>query len=169
MKQEIKPTELAENAIKLIGQEWMLIAAGNATKFNMMTASWGGVGYLWNRPVVFVFVRPERYTYEFTESNNYFTLTFFGAEYKKVLSILGSKSGRDIDKMSDSGLTPYFTERGTPAFEEARITIECRKMYGTMLEADSFIDKSPIEPHYTSHGAFHKMYVAEIMHVWIEQ
>ncbi len=170
MKKNINPTELADNAIKIIGQDWMLITAGNSDKYNTMTASWGGVGFLWNKPVVYIFIRPERYTFEFVESNDHFSLTFFDKEYKKILSTLGSKSGRDINKMGINGLTPYFTELGTPVFEEARITIECRKLYGTMLTDDAFIDKKPLAQWYNaSYGGLHKMYVAEITDMWIEE
>lgn len=169
MKKEIKPTELTDNIIKLISQDWMLISAGDNQKFNTMTASWGGVGYLWNKPVVYVFVRPERYTYEFIETNNNFSLSFFGKEYKKILSVLGSNSGREIDKMYNSGLTAYFTELNTPVFKEARITIECRKLYGTMLCEDDFTDKDSFGKWYDQlHGSLHKMYIAEIINIWTE-
>lgn len=169
MKNLINPMEWSDNAIRLISKDWMLITAGTAEKFNTMTASWGGVGYLWNKPVVYVFVRTERYTYEFMEQNDCFSLSFFGEEYKKVLSLLGSRSGREMDKMGDSGLTPYFTELGTPTFTEARITMECRKLYGTMLTQEAFVDQSLHEQWYTSHGGFHKMYVAQIVHLWKEE
>ena len=88
----------AENAFELIGKEWMLITAGTPEKFNTMTASWGGIGYLWNRPVAFIFVRPERYTYEFIENQEQVTLAFLGNENRQVHSICGSKSGREKRK-----------------------------------------------------------------------
>lgn len=169
MKHKIAPTELADNAIRLIAEDWMLITAGTTEKFNTMTASWGGVGYLWNKPVVTVFVRPERYTFEFVERENTFSVTFFGSEYKKVLALLGSKSGREMDKMHNSGLTPCFTELGTPAFEEARITFECRKLYATMFTESDFIDSSLVAKWYTETSGLHKMYVAEILNVWVNE
>ena len=122
----INPNEIKDNFIELIGKEWMLVSAGDKEKFNMMTASWGGVGVLWNRPVVFAFIRPERYTREFIDAKNEFTITFLGPEHRKAHSICGSKSGREIDKVEATGLTPYFTEAGNPVFEEARLTLECK-------------------------------------------
>ena len=106
----INPDQIKDNVIELIGKEWMLVSAGDKEKFNMMTASWGGVGVLWNRPVVFAFIRPERYTREFIDAKNEFTITFLGPEHRKAHSICGSKSGREIDKVAATGLTPFFTE-----------------------------------------------------------
>ncbi len=96
--ERIEINQLSENFIEAVGKEWMLITAGVLENFNMMTASWGGMGYLWNKPVAFIFVRPERYTYEFIEKSDYFTLSFLG-KLRKVYNICGSKSGRDIDKL----------------------------------------------------------------------
>ena len=93
---KIEPNKLPDNYINIIGNEWMLVTAGTKEKFNTMTASWGGTGFLWNRPVVFIFIRPERYTYEFIENGDYFTLSFLGQEHKDVHKICVSKSGRDI-------------------------------------------------------------------------
>ena len=95
-KLEVK--DLKENFFEAIGKEWMLVTAGTKEKFNTMTASWGGIGWLWNKPVAFVFIRPERYTYEFVEKNDYLTLSFLGEENKKIHAVCGSKSGRNIDK-----------------------------------------------------------------------
>lgn len=94
----INPNEIKDNFIELIGKEWMLVSAGDKEKFNMMTASWGGVGVLWNRPVVFAFIRSERYTREFIDAKNEFTITFLGPEHRKAHSICGSKSGRRLIK-----------------------------------------------------------------------
>lgn len=165
---KIDPKELAENPIKLIGEEWMLVSSGPKEKFNSMTASWGGIGFLWNKPVAFVFIRPERYTFEFTEQNEFLTLSFFAPEYKKALGVFGSKSGRDTDKVAETGLTPYFTELGNPAYREARIVMECRKMYSEMLSEGSFTDKTPLEKWYGPDNGLHKMYVVEIVNLWIE-
>lgn len=161
--------QLADNGIKLIANDWMLVSAGTKEKFNMMTASWGGIGYLWNKPVAYVFIRPERYTFEFIESNEQFSLSFFGGEYKEMLSLMGSTSGRTSDKVAASGLTPYFTELGTPAFDQARITMECKKLYSTMMCEKAFLDKTIAERWYTAHGSMHKIYIAEIVNLWIEQ
>ena len=102
----INPNEIKDNFIELIGKEWMLVSAGDKEKFNMMTASWGGVGVLWNRPVVFAFIRPERYTREFIDARNEFTITFLGPEHRKAHSICGSKSGREVDAALYGGRQP---------------------------------------------------------------
>ena len=114
---KIEAKNIDKNVIKLIGQDWMLVTAGDQEKFNMMTASWGSMGYLWNKPVVMVFVRPQRYTFEFTEKKDEFTLSFFDEKYRHALNVCGSVSGRNVNKVQESGLTPYFTEAGNPAFE----------------------------------------------------
>ena len=145
---KIEPNKLPDNYINIIGNEWMLVTAGTKEKFNTMTASWGGTGFLWNRPVVFIFIRPERYTYEFIENGDYFTLSFLGQEHKDVHKICGSKSGRDIDKIKATGIQPYFSESGNILFKEARISIECKKLYTDMIKEENFLDKSLFEKWY---------------------
>ena len=125
-KLEVK--DLKENFFEAIGKEWMLVTAGTKEKFNTMTASWGGIGWLWNKPVAFVFVRPERYTYEFIEKSDYLTLSFLGEANKKIHAVCGSKSGRDTDKVKATGLKPVFTEQGNVLFEQARLSLEGRKL-----------------------------------------
>ena len=131
-----------------------------------MTANWGGAGFLWNRPVAFIFIRPERYTFDFIEQNDYLTLSFLGEEHKEVHKICGSKSGRDMDKVKATGLSPLFTENGSIIFEQARLTFECKKLYADLIKPRNFIDKSITDRWYgESHGGFHKMYVMEIVNV----
>ena len=101
---KIAPKDIDKNVIKLIGQDWMLVTAGDQEKFNMMTASWGSMGYLWNKPVVMVFVRPQRYTFEFTEKKDEFTLSFFDEKYRHALNVCGSVSGRDVNKVQELSL-----------------------------------------------------------------
>ena len=166
--QKINPKEIDENVIRLIGDEWMLVAAGDREKFNMMTASWGSMGFLWNKPVVMVFVRPQRYTYEFTEKGDMLTLSFFGEQYRRALNVCGSVSGRDTDKVKESGLTPYFTEAGNPAFEEASLVLECRKLYVDFLKEEAFVDSKIVDVQYKQKD-FHKMYVVEIVNAWVKK
>ena len=161
-------SELNENFIEVIGKEWMLVTAGDKDSFNTMTASWGGIGWLWNKPVVFVFIRPERFTHEFIEHNDGLTLSFLGAENKHIHSICGSKSGRDIDKIKESGLKPIVSETGNILFEQARLSLECRKLYVDDIKPESFIDQTLVERWYGSHGGFHKMYVLEIEQAWMK-
>lgn len=163
----INISDVQDNLIEAISKEWMLVTAGNKDHFNTMTANWGGVGYIWNKPVVFVFIRPERYTYEFMEANEFFTLSFLGEKHKDIHKICGSKSGRDIDKIKETGLIPLETETGNIIFDQSRMSFECRKLYADFLEKDHFIDPSIIDRWYTSHGNFHKMYIAEITNLYI--
>ncbi len=162
----LKPEQIEGNLIKMIEKDWMLITAGSEQKINTMTANWGGVGYLWNKPVVYIFVRPERFTYDFIENNTGFTLTFFDEKYRNALNLCGIKSGRDCDKISEAGLTPFFTKNNYPAFEEAGLILDCRKLYGDILSKDAFIDDEPLKTHYNTKGGIHKMYIAEIVGVY---
>lgn len=163
-KSDVK--DLSENFFETISKEWMLITAGNSEKFNTMTASWGGIGYLWNKPVAFIFVRPERYTFGFIEKNELLTLSFLGEENRNIYNICGTKSGRDTDKVKKSGLKPITTPEGQITFEQARLTLECRKLYKQTLKPDSFLDKKPLEKWYNEQGGLHEMYIVEIVNVW---
>ena len=165
--EKINVKELNDNVFETIGKEWMLVCAGNKDKFNMMTANWGGIGYLWNKPVVYVFVRPERYTFEFTEKQDYFTISFLGNENKDIHAVCGSKSGRNIDKVTEAGLIPHFTELGNVTFEQSRLTLECKKLYSDVIKEENFIDQYIFEKWYTTKGNPHVMYVAEIVNAWI--
>lgn len=160
---------LDQNIIQLIGHEWMLISAGNTNQgFNMMTASWGGMGWLWEKPVAFIFVRPQRFTHEFTEREDYFTLTFFDKEFKDILLKMGTVSGRDFDKVHQSGLTPIETENGSIAFSEARIVVECKKVYKTIIQENEFSDVALSHKIYPNKD-YHSMYIGEIVNVWIKK
>ena len=101
---EISVEELKDNPFTLINKDWMLITAGNEQSHNTMTASWGGVGELWGKYVSTIYVRPQRYTLEFVEREDYYSLCFFGPEYRQALSLCGSKSGRDVDKDTEAFL-----------------------------------------------------------------
>ncbi len=157
-----------ENAFDLISKQWMLVTAGNADCFNTMTASWGGVGFIWNKHVAFLFIRPERYTHDFIEKNERLTLSFFSEEFRPALQICGSKSGRDTDKVKESGLTPVATESGSITFEQARMTLDCRKLFKVDMQNESFIDKSLLERWYNSNpgGGLHSVYIVEIENVY---
>ncbi|MCQ2227972.1 MAG: flavin reductase family protein [Bacteroidales bacterium] len=157
-----------ENAFDLISKQWMLVTAGNADCFNTMTASWGGVGFIWNKHVAFLFIRPERYTHDFIEKNERLTLSFFSEEFRPALQICGSKSGRDTDKVKESGLTPVATESGSITFEQARMTLDCRKLFRVDMQNESFVDKSLLERWYNSNpgGGLHSVYIVEIENVY---
>lgn len=165
---QIQPMSIEGNLIRKIASDWMLVTAGDQHKFNTMTANWGGAGYLWNKPVVFVFVRPERYTYQFIESSDGFTLSFFDEKYRDALNLCGVKSGRDCDKVAEAGLTPHFTELGYPAFKEARLVLECHKLYADTLSKNAFLDSEPLKSHYNTKGGIHNLYIAEIVRAWVK-
>lgn len=124
---EINPKEIVESPFKLIGDDWALVTAGDREKFNTMTISWGGVGIMWGKPVVFTFIRPQRYTFAFMENGDRYTMSFFDEKYRDALKFCGSKSGKDYDKVKETGLTPAFTENGSVYFEEAKLVLECKK------------------------------------------
>lgn len=157
---EIKPETLTDNPFKLIGQDWMLVTAGTPERFNTMTASWGGLGVLWDRKVCFIFIRPTRYTYEFIERSDSFSLSFFEEKYRKALQFCGSHSGRDTDKIKGAGLTPINRD-GIVSFEEARLIIACRKIYFQDILPTNFLDPE-INKMYAKKD-YHRMYVGEVM------
>lgn len=162
---EIKPNELTENTFKLIGDDWMLITASKDGKVNTMTASWGGFGILWSKNVVYAFVGSQRYTKEFIDSSSTFSLTFFDESFKKDLSYLGTVSGRNEDKISKTNLNITYID-GTPGFNEAKLTIICKKIYAQDLDPNCFIDKSLDNKYYPTKD-YHTVYVAEVEKVLI--
>jgi flavin reductase (DIM6/NTAB) family NADH-FMN oxidoreductase RutF len=164
MFKEISAKEIDGNFIKLIADEWMLISAGSKEKYNMMTASWGFAGEMWGNDSVMAVVRPQRYTMEFLNSSDYFTLSFYGDE-KQIHKICGSKSGRDVDKTALTGLTPVF-EDNTVYFNEARLVIVCKKQYVQQMEEACFTDKEPLrwyndDMHYMIIGKIEKVLVKD--------
>ena len=164
---EIAVEELKFNPFTKIGKEWVLVTAGNEEGHNTMTASWGGVGVMWGKNVVSVYIRPQRYTKEFVDANDTFTLSFYDETYKKALSICGSKSGRDCDKETEAGLTPYYVD-GTTAFEEADMILVCRKQYHQDMAPEHFDVKENDEKWYPDHD-YHTMYMAEIVKVLVKE
>ena len=162
---EIKPEALQGNPFTLIGSEWMLITAGNKEHHNMMTASWGGLGVLWEKNVATVYVRPTRYTLGFLKNEPYFTLSFFGKN-KAVHKICGSKSGRDIDKTAALGLTPVY-ENGAVYFKEAELVIVCKKLYADAIKPECFIDPA-VNNFYTARD-YHEFFIGEIVKVYVSE
>lgn len=164
MDKILKPVNvklLTGNFFRMLDNDWMLITAGTKDKFNTMTASWGTFGILWNKPIAIVFVRPQRYTYEFINSNEYFTVSFFSEQYREALEFCGAHSGRHKDKVMQTGLTPVFTNKGSIYFNQASLVFECKKLYTDSLKASNFIDKELIDNIYPS-GDFHGVFMGEI-------
>ncbi|MDF2686955.1 MAG: flavin reductase [Clostridia bacterium] len=164
---KINPLELHENAARLISEDWMLITAGNAEKWNTMTASWGGMGFMWNKNVCYIFIRPIRYTYEFVEKNDMLTLSFYENKYRKQLSLCGSTSGRNTDKAKETGFTPII-KNDTVYFEEARLVLVCKKLYYDDIKEKNFYDKKISESVYPE-KIYHRMYIVEITECLVKE
>lgn len=144
--------------------QWLLLTSGDFSKghYNAMTVGWGSIGYIWRRPFVQVVVRPVRYTYEFMEKYDTFTLCAFPAEYHPALQILGNRSGRDGDKILASGLTPVSSTRiAAPGYAQASLVLECRKIYWDDFNPAHFIDPG-IDKNYPQKD-YHRFYFGEIL------
>lgn len=156
------------NVFEKIGKEWMLISAYDEkrddVKINTMTASWGGVGVLWNKNVFYCFVRPQRFTKEFIDAQDIITLSFFGNEYKEALTFCGRNSGRDCNKIEKCGLTPKISD-GAVLFDQAKITLVGKKLFAQDMTKDCFIDKALVDMHYPEND-FHTVYVCEIINAY---
>lgn len=154
--------ELNANIFEQFDKKWALLTAGTEGSFNTMTISWGGLGTLWSRPVATVYVKPCRYTYEFMERNDYFTVSFFPEDYKKDLGLLGSKSGRDGDKLALTSLHAKPLENGM-GFAEAELTLVCKKLYFQDLDA-SRIPEDALDRYYKTEAP-HRMYIGEVVDI----
>ncbi len=157
----IQPEELDWNVFRKIGKGWMLITAGSLSSWNTMTAAWGGFGFLWQKNVVFVFIRHSRYTCEFMEKSSTFTLSFFPESCREILTFCGSHSGRDTDKAAETGLIPFDTGHPAVGFDQAESILVCRKVYHQDIIPDHFLDKS-IHTHYPNND-YHRMYIGEVV------
>lgn len=154
--------DLNINIFKKLDQDWALLAAGTLDDHNAMTVSWGGMGTLWGKPVVTVYVRPNRYTYGYMEDNEYFTLSFYGKDQKKALGLMGSLSGRDCDKEAQAGLTAV--EAGeSVSFEQAEITLVCRKIYFNDLDPANIPDS--VKGTFYDPEPIHRMYIGEVVEI----
>lgn len=163
---EIGIRELKENFVSMISDQWALLTSGNIQNYNMMTVSWGGIGELWGKDVCFVFVRPQRYTFEYMEKNEYFTLSFYGGEYKKELGICGSKSGRDINKTEVIGFNAI-PVGDSVSFKEAKVTVLLKKIAYQDMKPEGMLAPE-IMGNYAA-GDFHRTYVGEIVKVLITE
>ncbi len=162
MLTRVDPEALSDNPFKLIARDWMLITAGPLGSFNTMTASWGGLGHIWGKNVCWCVIRPGRYTFQFMERNEVFTLSFFREEHRGALDLLGSRSGRDGDKVAASGLTPVEGPvAGTTTFAEARLVLACRKIYWHDIDPSHFL-LPEIHDNYPNKD-YHRMYMGEIL------
>ena len=148
--------------LSVFDKKWALLTAGNKDSFNTMTVSWGGMGTIWGKPVATVYVRTSRYTHEFMDREGYFTVSFYPEEYRKILGVLGTMSGRNMDKMKDSGLTKKELSQSI-TFKEAEITLVCKKMFMQRLEPSNITD--PDAAKFYQSDAPHDMYIGEIVDI----
>ncbi|MDE5853971.1 MAG: flavin reductase [Ruminococcus sp.] len=168
MFKKIDISELCLNPFTKIGKEWMLLTGGNIENFNTMTASWGQIGVLWNKNVLTCYIRPNRYTYEFVENGEFFTASFLGEEYRKALSFCGSHSGRDCNKMTETGLIPVELD-GCIGFEQADMVIVCRKLYSYDMQESGFLTDDGIPAQFFGSDPYHRAYIAEITAVYVKE
>jgi flavin reductase (DIM6/NTAB) family NADH-FMN oxidoreductase RutF len=169
---EIPFSELKINPMTMIAKEWMLVTAGNEARgYNTMTASWGHLGSMWGHggglPTAVIYLRPQRYTKEFVDREELFTLSVFPENYKKDLGYLGRVSGRDEDKVAATQLTPVF-EGDYTYFSQAKLVLVCRKLYRGTLQEDGFVDRSILDEHYPNRD-LHDMYIGEIVKVLVKE
>lgn len=143
-----------------IGKDWMLVAAEKDGKINAMTAGWGGLGVMWGRDVAFVVIRPGRYTREFVDAAETFSLSFFGGEQKDALGYFGKVSGRDEDKIAVAGME-IAREAGTPYFAEAEKALICKKLFAQQMDPACFLDDS-IDARWYPQKDYHILYIGEI-------
>ncbi len=154
--------ELNIDTFSQFDKKWALLTAGTSDKFNSMTISWGGTGTLWGKPVATTYVRTSRYTHEFMDDNDYFTISFYPEDMKSILGVFGSKSGRDIDKMNYEGLTAKAASESV-TFEEAELTLVCKKLFKQRLD-ESNMPKEVVDAFYTG-DASHDMYIGEVVEI----
>lgn len=165
---KINVEDLNINPMTMIGKEWLLITAGNKENgYNTMTASWGGMGVIWNENVVTVYIRPQRYTKEFVDREDRFTLTVFDDMYKKDLGYLGRVSGKDEDKIVKTSLTPEFYQ-DTTYFKEAKMVFVCKKLYHSSILPEGFVEARIDEKNYPQKD-YHEMYIAKIEEIWVKE
>ncbi len=162
---EILANQLNGNVFEIIGDDWFLITAEKEGRVNMMTASWGAFGVFWNKPCATIYVRQSRYTKEFIDASDRFSLCVFEGQYKRMLGMCGSKSGREIDKVKEADLTVCHTD-GVPYFKESRLVLVCKKIYSQKMERDGFMEEEPFNKNYTN-GDLHQLYIAEIEKVYV--
>lgn len=162
----VEPKNIKDNLIKCFADEWALITAGSGDDYNMMTASWGFTGEMWGADSLAVVVRPQRYTMEFIDKNDYFTVSFYG-DRKDIHKVCGSKSGRDIDKTAEAALTPVKGEKYT-YFKEARMVFVVKKQFVQQMTEEAFFDKAIVDKWYPEKD-FHYMIIGKIEKVLIAE
>lgn len=151
----------------MLRDEWTLITAGTGECCNTMTASWGGVGVLWGVPMATIYVRPPRFTKEFLDREEYFTLSFFGKAYRKELALCGKESGRDLDKFQECGFTVATGEGGAPYVGEAELVLVCKKAYVQAMNPEAMSEE--VKEKWYPLKDYHHMYMGEVVEILQKQ
>lgn len=160
---EIAKNDLQLNPFTKLDKQWFLLTAGDISSYNTMTASWGALGTIWNKSAVTAYVRHSRKTFEFMENCDYFTVSFFGEEYRSALSFCGKYSGRDYDKAKETGLTPIEMD-GSVSFEQAELVIVCRKLYSQDFDLAN-MDEKCADTFYAG-DSIHRAYIGEVVKIY---
>ena len=167
MWNQIDIKDLKDNVVSLIGDQWMLVTAGDRAKCGTMTASWGGIGVLWGKPSATIYIRPQRYTKQFIDRGEFFTLAFFGEEHRDKLKFCGSKTGWEVDKVTACGFTVMGSETGAPYFDEARLVLVCRKRYSQVM--DESVIPAEVKKTFYPDQDYHTIYIGEIVEVLVKE
>jgi len=164
-------TTTAASMLPAFGSKNALLTAGTAERCNTMTIGWFQTGRLWNLPTCTVYVRPERYTCQFMEENEYFTVSVLPAAMKRAMAVCGTKSGRDMDKIKECGLTVRTGECGAPFFEEAELALVCRKLYVQDMDPAAVLSagEETILPFYGPEDGWHRIYIGEIVEAYTKE
>ena len=168
---QISPEDIFDNVFTLVGKVFPVITAGNEDHYNSMTASGGGLGVLFKKPTTWCILKANRYTLELIQKEQTYTLSYFPNEYKEQILFLGSKSGRDSEKMKEVKLTRIQTPSGNISFIEARLILECKLTQITTAHPDDFYsqeDKEAINEAYKEGNVYRKYVFGEITHVWVK-
>ncbi len=161
MLKSFDPGTLTVSPCPMLHEQWMLITAGSAEKLGTMTAGWGGFGYIWGFPSATCYIRPQRYTKEFVDREEYFTLAFFGEEHRKALQLCGAKSGREVDKVKECGFTVKTAGCGAPYFEQAELVLVCRKRFAQPMDPDNI--PADVKERWYPEKDYHTLYIGEIV------
>ncbi len=165
---EIDPTKLSIDVVNLWRKQWLLLTAGTPDDFNMMTVGWGSIGCMWSRPFAQVVVRPQRHTRKYIDQSDSFTLCAFAEKYRTDLKTLGTTSGRDGDKLSQTGFTLKTSKIvSAPSYNEADLVLECRIIYYQDMDPNGFVDET-IHDNYKSKD-YHRIYYGEIIAAFCEE
>lgn len=159
----VESQDFKTNIFETYNSGWAILTAGDYNTRNSMTVSWGFMGTLWGKKVICVFVRPTRYTFSLMEDSERFTLSFLPEKYKTQMKLMGTKSGRDIDKYKESGLEPvYDTDSGVSYIKNSNVVFKCKKLYSDYFKKESFFDQDLLKNYNEELTDLHKFYIAEV-------